>query len=661
MVLIAVCFGVSVCPAVSVYALTFSLALDADLHCYLHCYCICAVFYLFGSIRRFNGLRRDAVLPAGQAAASGAASVTMGGNIREMRERISTVKNTEKITEAMRLVSAAKVRRAQDAVLKTRPFSETLQKVLGGLIKRLKADAVELPLLAERTVNKVVLVVISGDRGLCGSYNNYIIKKTEARIKELKAEGLEVELVCVGTKANTYFRRRETPIRQFFNCPQAPSAENASSITDELLAEYLSGEVDRIELLYTRFVSLISCEASIRTLLPLSPSGLETEGDEIFQLTSVGGQFVVKSETVPVAEAEDFPSDMIFEQEPLQILNAILPLYLNGQLLRTLQESVASELASRMSAMSSASDNAKDLGKSLSKEMYVMALSLAWLSALVRVLLSICWMATAYLFALFMTTDLLMNLAARELCFVLAFLPGALLLQEPGAPSCHYTGPHGDYCRIFGLDCLLRHLCWSTGLVFSVHVHYGSLMRACYFLPSGTHRRFLLVADGLSQPSPSRVATRTVFYSTFLPCSNCRVEMFCLPNAWACESQSVVSVIWVLAEESAVRRPPLPSLFLLRHVLKCEMILISAHALFQKIPTIGKSNVIYNVLFAELFTQHSSWNEGGLDASHSTPLRPVPHLPRYRLRPLRQASLASDLFCLHLGRPSCSTCALWVP
>lgn len=393
MVLIAVCFGVSVCPAVSVYALTFSLALDADLHCYLHCYCICAVFYLFGSIRRFNGLRRDAVLPAGQAAASGAASVTMGGNIREMRERISTVKNTEKITEAMRLVSAAKVRRAQDAVLKTRPFSETLQKVLGGLIKRLKADAVELPLLAERTVNKVVLVVISGDRGLCGSYNNYIIKKTEARIKELKAEGLEVELVCVGTKANTYFRRRETPIRQFFNCPQAPSAENASSITDELLAEYLSGEVDRIELLYTRFVSLISCEASIRTLLPLSPSGLETEGDEIFQLTSVGGQFVVKSETVPVAEAEDFPSDMIFEQEPLQILNAILPLYLNGQLLRTLQESVASELASRMSAMSSASDNAKDLGKSLSKEMYVMALSLAWLSALVRVLLSICWIS----------------------------------------------------------------------------------------------------------------------------------------------------------------------------------------------------------------------------------------------------------------------------
>lgn len=378
------------------------------------------------------------MLPAGQAAASGAASVTMGGNIREMRERISTVKNTEKITEAMRLVSAAKVRRAQDAVLKTRPFSETLQKVLGGLIKRLKADAVELPLLSERTVNKVVLVVISGDRGLCGSYNNYIIKKTEGRIKELKAEGLEVELVCVGTKANTYFRRRETPVRQFFNCPQAPTAENASSITDELLAEYLSGEVDRIELLYTRFVSLISCEASIRTLLPLSPSGLETEGDEIFQLTSVGGQFVVKSETLPVAEAEDFPADMIFEQDPLQILNAILPLYLNGQLLRTLQESVASELASRMSAMSSASDNAKDLGKSLSKEMYV-SVCLSCVLTVACLLLPICIGRRWRVRLLLMTTDSLLIIFSPALSSAVSLLVCALLLARNRARQAAIT------------------------------------------------------------------------------------------------------------------------------------------------------------------------------------------------------------------------------
>lgn len=469
----------------------------------------------FWSIRRFNGLRRDAVLPAGQAAASGAASVTMGGNIREMRERISTVKNTEKITEAMRLVSAAKVRRAQDAVLKTRPFSETLQKVLGGLIKRLKADAVELPLLSERTVNKVVLVVISGDRGLCGSYNNYIIKKTEARIKELKAEGLEVELVCVGTKANTYFRRRETPIRQFFNCPQAPTAENASSITDELLAEYLSGEVDRIELLYTRFVSLISCEASIRTLLPLSPSGLETEGDEIFQLTSVGGQFVVKSETVPVAEAEDFPADMIFEQDPLQILNAILPLYLNGQLLRTLQESVASELASRMSAMSSASDNAKDLGKSLNKEMYVLA-GLVSVSTVGCLLLSIHmgrrWRVSLWL----LTTDSLLIVFSRALCsLLLYFLVVRFFCSGTGRarlPSHRTSWRLLPDLRLRGL---LLHLYWCYRCIF---------FRACSLWVA--HAGFLLASLWHSSPPPLRTDSeaavtlvrgflRTVFYSIF--------------------------------------------------------------------------------------------------------------------------------------------------
>ena len=287
------------------------------------------------------------------------------GSLREIRDRMSTVKNTQKITDAMRLVAAAKVRRAQDAVLKTRPFSQTLQKVLGGLIQRLKAEMIDLPLLQVREVKRAVLVVVTADRGLCGSYNTYAIKKAENRMKELKKEGIQVELVTIGRKGDSYFRRREVSIRRNFMCGQNPTAKEASNIADELLAEYLSGEVDRIELIYTRFVSLISSEASARTLLPLSPSGLETEGDELFQLTTQGGRFVVKTEKVNRQEPQEFPRDMIFEQDPLQILNAILPLYLNGQLLRTLQESVASELAARMSAMSSASDNAKELGKDL--------------------------------------------------------------------------------------------------------------------------------------------------------------------------------------------------------------------------------------------------------------------------------------------------------
>merc|ERR1719281_420528 len=114
---------------------------------------------------------------------------------------------------------------------------------------------------------------------------------------------------------------------------------------------------------------MISSQPQIRTLVPLLPSGMEIEGDEIFKLTSKDGDLSMQKEKIPAAEPTDFVPDMIFEQEPSQLLNAILPLYLNGQLLRTLQESVASELASRMSAMQSATDNAKDLQGRLEQEM----------------------------------------------------------------------------------------------------------------------------------------------------------------------------------------------------------------------------------------------------------------------------------------------------
>merc|ERR1719486_1289382 len=128
----------------------------------------------------------------------------------------------------------------------------------------------------------------------------------------------------------------------------------ASDISTDLLSSYYAGELDRIELLYTSFISMIASVPAVRTLVPLLPSGMEIEGDEIFKLTSKEGDIAVEKSTVAVAEPKEFAPDMIFEQEPSQLLNAILPLYLNGQLLKSLQESVASELASRMSAMQSA-------------------------------------------------------------------------------------------------------------------------------------------------------------------------------------------------------------------------------------------------------------------------------------------------------------------
>jgi len=282
-------------------------------------------------------------------------------NLKAIRDRIKSVKNTQKITEAMRLVAAAKVRRAQEQVLASRPFADRLAQVLGGLQARLKFEDVSLPLFREREVRRVALIVISGDRGLCGAYNTNVIRRAEMRAKELQAQGIEYSYILIGRKAIQYFQRREQPISvTFANLEQIPTAEEAGTIQDEVLSEYLSENVDRVELIYTRFVSLISSRATVQTLLPLDPQGLATADDEIFRLTTRGGQFQVERERVP-SQAPALPRDMIFEQDPVQILNALLPLYLSNQILRAMQESAASELAARMTAMSNASDNASQL------------------------------------------------------------------------------------------------------------------------------------------------------------------------------------------------------------------------------------------------------------------------------------------------------------
>ncbi|MEB3336789.1 MAG: F0F1 ATP synthase subunit gamma [Leptolyngbyaceae bacterium] len=282
-------------------------------------------------------------------------------NLKVIRDRIQSVKNTKKITEAMRLVAAAKVRRAQEQVLATRPFADRLAQVLYGLQSRLRFEDADLPLLKKRDVKTVGLLVISGDRGLCGAYNANVIRRAENRAKELQAEGLDYRYVLVGRKSTQYFQRRNQVIdATYTGLEQIPTAAEASKIGDELLSLFLSETVDRVELIYTRFISLISSRPVIQTLLPLDPQGLETPDDEIFRLTSKAGDFQVERQKV-TSTVKPFPRDMLFEQDPVQILDALLPLYLNNQLLRALQESAASELAARMTAMNNASDNASDL------------------------------------------------------------------------------------------------------------------------------------------------------------------------------------------------------------------------------------------------------------------------------------------------------------
>ncbi|NET52585.1 MAG: F0F1 ATP synthase subunit gamma [Merismopedia sp. SIO2A8] len=288
-------------------------------------------------------------------------------NLKDIRDRIKSVKNTKKITEAMRLVAAAKVRRAQDQVTASRPFADRLAQVLYGLQSRLKFEDANLPLLKQRSVETVAILVVSGDRGLCGGYNSNVIRRAENRAKELKAAGIDYKFVLVGRKATQYFQRRDQPIEAtFVGLDQVPNSTEASKIGDVLLSLFLSEEVDRVELIYTKFVSLVSSRPVIQTLVPLDPQGLEPSDDEMFRLTTRGGDFVVERVEVGAPDAEALPTDMIFEQDPTQILDALLPLYLNNQLLRALQESAASELAARMTAMNNASDNASELINNLS-------------------------------------------------------------------------------------------------------------------------------------------------------------------------------------------------------------------------------------------------------------------------------------------------------
>lgn len=313
----------------------------------------------------------------GGASPSRSSSVTpIHCGLRELRDRIGSVKNTQKITEAMKLVAAAKVRRAQEAVVNSRPFSETLVEVLYNINEQLQTEDVDVPLTKVRPVKKVGLVVVTGDRGLCGGFNNAIIKKAESRIRELKALGLEYTVISVGKKGNSFFIRRPyIPVDKFVDGSNLPTAKEAQAIADDVFSLFLSEEVDKVELLYTKFVSLIKSDPVIHTLLPLSPKGeicdingvcVDAAEDEFFRLTTKEGKLTVERDAVRTQTAE-FSPILQFEQDPVQILDALLPLYLNSQILRALQESLASELAARMSAMSNATDNAIELKKTLSR------------------------------------------------------------------------------------------------------------------------------------------------------------------------------------------------------------------------------------------------------------------------------------------------------
>merc|ERR1712188_42440 len=301
---------------------------------------------------------------------------TYASGMKALRDRMESVKSTKKITDAMKLVAAAKVRRAQEAVVNGRPFAENLVKVLFGVNQRLQDEYVESPLTTIRPVKTVLLVVITGDRGLCGGYNNYVLKKAVARIQELSEMGVSCKVLNIGRKGGAFFKRRAEKynLSRQFMLGGAPTTKEAQTIADEIFSEFVSTEVDKVELLFTKFVSLINSQPTIQTLLPMARSGelcdingkcVDFAEDEVFRLTTTDGKMSVTRDKIDMNTSQ-LDGSLIFEQEPSQILDSLLPLYMNSTVLRSLQESLASELAARMNAMNSAFDNAAALRKTLS-------------------------------------------------------------------------------------------------------------------------------------------------------------------------------------------------------------------------------------------------------------------------------------------------------
>jgi len=260
-------------------------------------------------------------------------------NLKAIRQRIRSVKATQKITSAMRLVAAAKVRRAQMRVQAGRPFMQAVLRVLRDAIADVSPiDLEELPLLQHRpVVKKVALIVFSSDRGLCGSYNTNVFREAMHRIQVLRDEGTEVCLILIGLKAVSFFRSvKIEKLKTFTNLPAVPTVEVAKLIANTAADYFLSGTVDAIEIVVTHFISMLSARVDNTQYIPV-------------QLPAP-------------AERQGISPQKLFEPTVMDVMSReLLPKYIHNLIYQSLLEASASELAARMNAMTNASNNARDL------------------------------------------------------------------------------------------------------------------------------------------------------------------------------------------------------------------------------------------------------------------------------------------------------------
>jgi F-type H+-transporting ATPase subunit gamma len=249
----------------------------------------------------------------------------------------------------MELVAAAKLRRAEQRITALRPYAETMNELIAGVGRA--ASSVRLPLLEQReSVEAVAIVPLTGDRGLAGSFNAQILRRAFALERALESEGKPVRWVAVGKKGRSTltFRRRELA-GAYMGFTDRPAYEDAQAIAHGVAELFTSGAVDRVVLVYNTYVSALTQRVTEQDVLPISPDILETDDEE--------------------READALRGDFIFEPEPEEILERLLPVYLETQIYRALLESTASEQGARMTAMRNASKNAGEIIDSLTLRM----------------------------------------------------------------------------------------------------------------------------------------------------------------------------------------------------------------------------------------------------------------------------------------------------
>ncbi|HUE59073.1 MAG TPA: F0F1 ATP synthase subunit gamma [Acidimicrobiales bacterium] len=283
-----------------------------------------------------------------------------GSQERVLRRRIRSVASTQKITRAMELIAASRIVRAQQAIAAARPYVRKMREVVEHLSDT--PDAATHPLFREvEAPQRVAIILITADRGLAGGYNVQIFRTVERLIREYRAAGREVQLLPFGKKGDNHFRRRNYPIiTSITGISERPTYADARKAVSAVMGPFEAGELDQIELVYTRFASLGSQVVTVRQLIPLVRS--EPEPARASDL-GLAGQTVV-GQGGPVLK-----TDYEYEPEPAEILDRLLPSWLVAEVLAALLESAASEQASRQRAMKAATDNADELIKNLRRVM----------------------------------------------------------------------------------------------------------------------------------------------------------------------------------------------------------------------------------------------------------------------------------------------------